>query len=458
MTHLKRLLTAVVLGSAAFLILAPAASAQRGNRPGEVPPRLNPQFLAAFREVTTEASKCTVRVLCDDKEAALGTIVGPDGWILTKYSLLSGKVSCKLKDGRTLAAKIVGIHEAFDLAMLKVEATDLPAARLTESKVAPVGNWVVSVGTGADPVAVGVMSVASRNPPPVVLRRPPTQQQFVNPMAALSGVRTFGMLSAPLGAPLLAASSLYPRRGFGYGGRGGDLLGVFVTPDANAAKVTRVIPQSAAARAGLKVDDKILSIQGHAITDQNSLRAVLGRMRPGDTVTIKLLRGGKEMELKATLQGRQFRRPDQNQMGSELSQRRTGFPTYFQSDTVIKPKDCGGPVCDLDGHIIGINIARAGRVESYSIPAEALRPLLADLMSGELSPKRVAIAALEKKIAELKTSLKTAETDKAAADKKFQEARDALKKQEADRAAAEKKWKEMRDALDKAEKELKQKK
>jgi len=112
----------------------------------------------------------------------------------------------------------------------------------------------------------------------------------------------------------------------------------------------------------------------------------------------------------------------------------------------------------LDGQVIGINIARAGRVESYGIPTEALTPLLADLMSGKLSPKLVAVAALEKKITELKAELKKAEEDKASADKKFKEAQESLKKQEADKAVAERKLRETKDALANAEKELKEKK
>jgi serine protease Do len=52
----------------------------------------------------------------------------------------------------------------------------------------------------------------------------------------------------------------------------------------------------------------------------------------------------------------------------------------------LKPSDCGGPVVDLDGRTIGINIARAGRVESYAIPAAAVRSMIADLESGKLAP------------------------------------------------------------------------
>ena len=77
----------------------------------------------------------------------------------------------------------------------------------------------------------------------------------------------------------------------------------------------------------------------------------------------------------------------QNRMGSALSNRRGGFPKILQHDTVLNPPDCGGPLVDLDGKAVGINIARAGRVESYTIPGEAITPLLADLQSGKLAPK-----------------------------------------------------------------------
>jgi len=59
-------------------------------------------------------------------------------------------------------------------------------------------------------------------------------------------------------------------------------------------------------------------------------------------------------------------------MGSTLSDRRDGFPEFFQHDTVIKPQDCGGPLVDLEGKAVGINIARAGRTESYAIPTESV--------------------------------------------------------------------------------------
>jgi serine protease Do len=107
-------------------------------------------------------------------------------------------------------------------------------------------------------------------------------------------------------------------------------------------------------------------------------------------VAIKFRRDGKVTEVQATLDKRprdQFsRREFQNSMGSKLSDRRGGFPQILQTDMALKPSDCGGPVVDLDGRTIGINIARAGRVESYAIPAAAVRAMIPDLKSGKLAP------------------------------------------------------------------------
>jgi len=53
---------------------------------------------------------------------------------------------------------------------------------------------------------------------------------------------------------------------------------------------------------------------------------------------------------------------------------------------VIKPSDCGGPLVDLDGKILGINIARAGRVETWALPAEVVTPILKELIDGKFPP------------------------------------------------------------------------
>ena len=62
-------------------------------------------------------------------------------------------------------------------------------------------------------------------------------------------------------------------------------------------------------------------------------------------------------------------------------------PVVLQHDTVLRPNQCGGPVVNLDGQAVGVNIARAGRVASYALPASVVLPLLEELKSGRLAPE-----------------------------------------------------------------------
>src|SRR5262245_39709283 len=83
----------------------------------------SPKFLAAFRDAVAGPAQSTVRVRCDGKDTALGVAVTEDGFILTKHSDLTGKITVRLRDGEELDATLVGAHTGHDLAMLKVEAS-----------------------------------------------------------------------------------------------------------------------------------------------------------------------------------------------------------------------------------------------------------------------------------------------------------------------------------------------
>jgi serine protease Do len=73
----------------------------------------------------------------------------------------------------------------------------------------------------------------------------------------------------------------------------------------------------------------------------------------------------------------------QNNMGGTLSVRAFGFDLAIQHDSVLRPEECGGPLVNLDGNVIGINISRAGRVESYALPSDLLQRLIPELKSGK---------------------------------------------------------------------------
>ena len=74
-----------------------------------------------------------------------------------------------------------------------------------------------------------------------------------------------------------------------------------------------------------------------------------------------------------------------NHIGGRLSTRRSGFPEVIQHDCPLQPNQCGGPLVNLDGDVVGINIARAGRVETYALPARVVLERLADLKTGQLA-------------------------------------------------------------------------
>ena len=133
---------------------------------------------------------------------------------------------------------------------------------------------------------------------------------------------------------------------------------------------------------------------------------IIRKHLPGEKVDLKLRRNGVEHSLQATLgdkqAGPQFERTEyQNGLGGKLSDRRSGFPSALQHDTVLRPNLCGGPVVDLDGNTVGINIARAGRVASYALPGDVLLPLLDELKSGKLAPPhKTALVDTKENVAE----------------------------------------------------------
>ena len=340
--HKRGLLAAAL---AVCLLSAGAARAQFSPPAASDLLRSNPKVVKVFKSVVAEPSESTVRIKCDGKDTALGAVVATDGWIITKASDLKGKLVCRLKDGREYDAKVVGVKDDYDLALLKIEAAELRPIIWRDSKEAKVGRWVATVSTGDEPAAIGVISVA---------------------------VRDF----KPGDQPLKNAT------------KEGGYLGVGLEDADGGAKINQVAPKAPAEKAGFKVNDIVTHINEKKVLGTESMINMIHKHKPGDEVKIKFLREGKEMELSAKLDKRpaaMLGNP-QDFMGSALSNRRGGFPRILQHDTVIKPADCGGPLVDLDSKAVGINIARAGRTESYAIPSEVVRDLIPELMSGRLAP------------------------------------------------------------------------
>jgi serine protease Do len=350
--------------------------------------KANFRVIAAISDAVARPSYSAVRVRCDNKDVALGTVVEADGYILTKASeLKNSKLAVRFKDGRELPAQLVAVHPRQDLALLKVKATGLSPAEWRDSKDDGVGSWVASVGPSDEAVAVGNISVAARVGP----RGPNLNSGFL-------GVQMDEL----------------------EGGKG--------------VKLKLVMTDTAAEKAGLKNGDVITTINSSAISGIQSMQDILMETKPGDKITIKGTREGKPIDITVTL-GKRPQTPGgdrgdmQNRMGSVLSDKRTGFPKILQHDTVLKNTDCGGPLVDLDGKVVGINIARAGRTETWAIPAEDIQPIIVELKSGKFPPPRIKELESEiKRLHDEKVAVeKKAQDDKGALEKKIKDAEDELK-------------------------------
>jgi serine protease Do len=296
-----------------------------------------PRVHEAFREVVSRVNASTVAVLVDGRQIALGVIVSPDGYILTKASDLSDDLQCRIHGNGIVGAKIVGIHSRYDVALLKVDLTGLPAVEWAEGRDPHVGQWLATPGMDDLPVAVGIVSVGRRPIP--------------------------------------------PEKG---------VFGIQLSDGAPGPKVTHVVPGSAAARAGVQIGDIIVKAGDQRVENPQSFDQLLHKFAPGDSVSVVVRRGGKQLTVRATV-GRGSGGPLtrgywMNRMSGRMSHRRAGFPQAIQHDTVLSPEMCGGPVVDLSGKAVGVNIARAGRVETYAVPADTAKLLIRELRGGPAAP------------------------------------------------------------------------
>jgi serine protease Do len=280
----------------------------------------------AFVDVAKQASAGTVQILADGDAVALGTTVSADGYIVSKASLLAGKLLCRLKDGSEFEATVIGTDEEHDLALLKVPADDLTTVVWCNSNPSP-GSLVAAIGMDDHPLALGVVSTEPRT------------------------------ISGPIRSP--------SQRGW---------LGITLGSGASGLGIKDVSRPSAAAEAGLREGDLIVNVHGTAMKSVEQIVETIGRHDPGDALTLLIRRGEKEMEVSAKLGKRPS--PQDNWGGGPFSERRTGFPLALPHDVIVPPDQCGGPLVDTSGKVVGINIARALRVTTYALPAQTVQEIV----------------------------------------------------------------------------------
>lgn len=296
---------------------------QDQNLPKSVPPQMEDLLRHFFAQPNGDFQQKRAKSL------GSGFIISSDGYILTNHHVVkdADEIVVKLKDRRQLTAKIIGSDERTDIALLKVEAQNLPIVSKGSSKQLKVGEWVLAIGSPfgfEQSVTAGIVSAKGRSLPGG------DYVPFIQTDVAINPGNSGGPLFNMKGEVVGVNSQIYSRSG-GYMGlsfavpidmamrivqqlktkgtvsRG--WLGVYIQ-DMNrglaeyfnmdkpyGALITKVIAGSPSEQAGLQVGDIIIEFDGREIDVSSELPPIVGITPVGKKVTAHIMREGEQQTI-----------------------------------------------------------------------------------------------------------------------------------------------------------------
>lgn len=260
-----------------------------------------------------------------------GFIISADGYILTNRHVVAGADSVKvlLPDHRSFTAKVVGSDKVYDIALLKIDAKDLPIVQIGDSDALKAGQWVVAIGSPLGlnhSVSAGIVSYVGRSlgadqsdvpfiQTDVPINRGNSGGPLFNLAGQVVGINSQifstdgGAMGLSFSIPInLAMNAAHQLRTKGFVSRG--MIGVQIQTvtdaiaksqgmaQAEGAMVAKVQPGGAAAAAGVEIGDIITSFDGHKIYESSQLPPLVSMTPPGTTATLGVTRSGKPMTLK----------------------------------------------------------------------------------------------------------------------------------------------------------------
>lgn len=311
---------------------APEVALPKNDRPEVAAPSGVPELqglAAQVAELEDQLDDTCVTIRSDfgdESRTIRGTCILGDFWILSKSSAVGVHPVIDGDDGDAVDLAIIARDAEHDLVLLKAPAEHVTGIVIpTADPSLPMGTFVLT----PDDDGSGMVSV--------------------------------------VGSPVFP-SPKQESRGF---------LGVMPSTfgENEGARLEQVNEAGAAERAGLLVGDIITKLNDTVIRSQNELRGFLAELDPGAVITATFRRDAEELTKTVTLDAvPQTSNHAADQM--EKSRRRDGFPGVFPHDANLDPDDCGGPLFDLEGRFLGVNIARHSRTRSFTVPASLVLEFL----------------------------------------------------------------------------------
>jgi serine protease DegQ len=269
-----------------------------------------------------------------DNSLGSGVIVSSQGYIITNHHVIESadEIEVALADGRTLSAKVVGTDPETDLAVLKVDSTDLPTITLANPDQSSVGDVVLAIGNPfgvGQTVTQGIISALGRSHLGIN-----TFENFIQTDASINPGNSGGALIDTNGNLVGVNSAIYSRSGGSMGigfaipvslakqvmeqiiRQGGVIRGWVgieaqdITPQlADSFKLSHtkgsliagILPDSPAEKADLKPGDILLAINGNVVADSSSMLNLIANLQPNEKATLRIARNQREMDIEVVI-------------------------------------------------------------------------------------------------------------------------------------------------------------
>ena len=266
-----------------------------------------------------------------------GVIIRPDGYIVTNNHVIAGAdvIEVTLENNKVYPAKLVGTDPATDIALIKIEAEDLPAIRMGNSDDLRLGEWVLAIGSPYDlrsTITAGIVSAKGRSMPNYDGQY--RVESFIQTDAAVNPGNSGGALVNAAGDLVGINTSIISRTGsyagysfavpvnivskvvddfIEYGSVQRAMLGVSITDvtaqiadqaslsEIDGVYVAEVQKDSPAEKGGIQKGDVIREINLNRVHNSAGLQEQISKLRPGEKAVVTLLRDGKQHEIIVTL-------------------------------------------------------------------------------------------------------------------------------------------------------------